>query len=116
MSDEVRHDAGIYYDRDGQAITLERYAELFGNDGDDDYKRVAQDDVGELWVSTVWLGIDHAFGDGPPIIFETMIFRDGDFGRDLAMWRYTTETAALAGHDRVVAALRDGVPPEAIEL
>jgi hypothetical protein len=25
-------------------------------------------------VSTVFLGLDHSFGDGPPMIFETMIF------------------------------------------
>ena len=26
------------------------------------------------WVSTVFLGLDHQFGDGPPLLFETMIF------------------------------------------
>jgi hypothetical protein len=25
-------------------------------------------------VSTVFLGLDHSFGDGPPLLFETMIF------------------------------------------
>jgi hypothetical protein len=30
--------------------------------------------VGEWCVSTVFLGLDHQFGDGPPILFETMIF------------------------------------------
>src|SRR5262245_1468544 len=29
----------------------------------------------EVHVSTIFLGIDHRFfGDGPPIVFETMIF------------------------------------------
>src|SRR5690242_17008743 len=28
-----------------------------------------------LWVSTVFLGIDHQFGDGPPLLFETMVFK-----------------------------------------
>lgn len=39
--------------------------------------RVAETTVGELWVSTVFLGIDHALFaelDDPPVIFETMIF------------------------------------------
>lgn len=26
-------------------------------------------------VSTVFLGLDHGFGDGPPVLFETMVFR-----------------------------------------
>ena len=25
-------------------------------------------------VSTVFLGIDHSFGEGPPLLFETMVF------------------------------------------
>jgi len=50
-------------------------------------------------VSTVFLGLDHQFGDGPPLLFETLIFggdRDGD------MWRYSTWEEAEAGHDAVV--------------
>lgn len=27
-------------------------------------------------VSTVFLGIDHNWGEGPPLLFETMVFRD----------------------------------------
>lgn len=33
---------------------------------------VAQDYVGETLVSTVFLGLDHRFGAGPPILWETM--------------------------------------------
>ena len=30
-------------------------------------------------VSTVFLGLDHQFDpDGPPLLFETMVFRDGE--------------------------------------
>ena len=35
---------------------------------------LAQDKVGDVNVSTVFLGIDHSFGDGPPVLWETMIF------------------------------------------
>lgn len=42
---------------------------------DDADRVVKQEDVGALWVSTVFMGLDHNFGDtGPPILFETMIF------------------------------------------
>lgn len=38
--------------------------------------RVARDclDNDTVKVSTVFLGIDHAYDEGPPMLFETMIF------------------------------------------
>lgn len=40
---------------------------------------VAQDTVRGCFVSTVFLGLDHNFGLGRPLLFETMIFTpDGD--------------------------------------
>ena len=30
--------------------------------------------VGHVEISTVFLGLDHQFGDGPPLLFETMVF------------------------------------------
>ena len=92
---------GDYYTRSGEPMALNDWVKSFG---DSDMKRVALDQVGEAEVSTVWLGLDHSFGSGPPLIFETMIFggeRDGD------QWRYPTEDTARAGHERVVAELRD---------
>jgi hypothetical protein len=35
---------------------------------------VAKTRVGECEVSTVFLGINHRWDDGPPLLFETMIF------------------------------------------
>lgn len=35
---------------------------------------VKQENVGRAHVSTVFLGLDHSFGRGPPVLFETMIF------------------------------------------
>ena len=87
-----------YYDRTGQPISsmlawAKKYEER-------DYKIVKQTvlDNGK-WVSTVWVGIDHAYGLGPPLIFETMIFaKHGDW-HDLDCYRYSTEAEALAGHE-----------------
>lgn len=36
--------------------------------------RVDGKDVGQVKVSTVFLGLDHQYGDGPPLLFETMVF------------------------------------------
>lgn len=49
-------------------------------------------------LSTVFLGIDHNFGDGPPILFETMVFGGKWEGE---MDRYSTYDEALMGHERM---------------
>jgi hypothetical protein len=66
---------------------------------DDDHRIVAQTGNDNIWVSTVFLGINHNFfGEGPPILFETMIFG----GRmDEYQHRYHTYEEALAGHHMV---------------
>ena len=74
---------------------------------DGDSRRVAKTQVGDTEVSTVFLGIDHNFGDdGPPLLFESMTFPD-----QMTCERYATWDEAQAGHDRIVAALREGRRP-----
>jgi hypothetical protein len=68
-------------------------------------RRVARSTVGEAKVSTVFLGVDHAFGSGPPILFQTVIFNGP---HDEAQWRYHTRAEAEAGHQAVVDALTSG--------
>ena len=52
-------------------------------------------------ISTVFLGLDHNYGlDGPPLIFETMVFHKG--GSDCFMDRYSTEAEAIHGHEHAV--------------
>lgn len=50
-------------------------------------------------VSTVFLGLDHSFGEGTPILFETMIFGGK---HDQYQERYGTWEEAEAGHSRAV--------------
>lgn len=94
-----------YYDRAGNPMTLGEWAEKFE---DNEYKRVVATEVGDARVSTVWLGLDHGWNGEAPVIFETMIF-DGPY--DEHQWRYSTEADAVAGHERIVKALREGVDP-----
>ena len=58
--------------------------------------------VGEHWISTVFLGLDHSFGsEGPPVLWETMVFdKDRRNGGDER--RYTSREAALQGHHDMV--------------
>ena len=80
---------------------------------DNDAWRVAKDMVGLFLVSTVFLGIDHNFyGDGPPLLFETMVFHDNLV--DLFCDRYSTAAAARIGHASVVEQLRAGKTPNQI--
>lgn len=82
-----------YYDRAGNPIDMMTWVQAF----EDDEGIVARSESGDVLVSTVWLGLDHSFGDGPPLIFETMIF-GGEHDED--QWRYSTEAEALEGHRR----------------
>jgi hypothetical protein len=69
--------------------------------GDTAGRRVGYDTVGDVIVSTVWLGIDHSFGDAEtPVIFETMVF-----GGPLheVFDRYATLEGARAGHALMLA-------------
>jgi len=92
--------AELFYDRQGNPIDVNKWNEYFGNL---DYKIVARDvlDDGKV-VSTVWLGTNHNYGDGPPAIFETMIFESEDNFSDLYMDRYSTEAEALEGHKKAL--------------
>jgi hypothetical protein len=95
------------YDPKGRPISTKQWAELMR---DPAMKRVCSDMVEGLAVSTVWLGLNHAFGRGAPLIFETMIFDHTDGAKrpwaDLWMTRYSTMDEAIAGHRYVVAALK----------
>lgn len=84
----------MWFNKAGEPISVAQWEVLHR---DETYLRVASDHVGpDLWVSTVWLGIDHGFGRGHrPIIFETMIFGGS---MDTECWRYATEAEAIAGH------------------
>lgn len=91
-----------YWRLEGKTIkpsTIEEWAQLM-NDGDS--RRMAWDQMGDVGISTVFLGLDHNFDpDGPPLVFETMIFGGPN---DQHEWRYSTWAAAMNGHKRVVLA------------
>jgi hypothetical protein len=48
-----------------------------------------------LWVSTIFLGVDHSHGFGRPLWFETMVFRDGEAAECV---RYASYQEAERGH------------------
>ena len=60
---------------------------------------VAKDLIDDVSISTVFLGLDHGFGDGPPILFETMVFGGV---LDQEQDRYATFEQAEKGHKLIV--------------
>ena len=98
-------------DEDGSTrpLPLGQYPKQF------DHKRVAESTVNGMWISTVFLGLDHSHFGGPPILFETMVFPSTDELSDLLCWRYPTKAAAAAGHVFLVAALESGTPIDDVE-
>jgi hypothetical protein len=75
-------------------------------------RRVARERVGQIEVSTVFLGLDHDHsGNGPPQLFETMLF-DLDGQQDYQT-RCSTWEEAIAMHGvGVLAAKRLQLRPE----
>ena len=73
-------------------------------DWNENGRRVARTEVSkDCYVSTVFLGIDHQFGEGPPILYETLVFGGPE---DQLMFRYSTREEAEEGHANTVLDLK----------
>lgn len=59
-------------------------------------KAVKQENIGDIFISTVFLGLDHAWNSDVPVLWETMIF-GGE--HDQYQERYTSHEDALEGHE-----------------
>jgi hypothetical protein len=62
-------------------------------------KAVNQDIIHDEFVSTVFLGLDHAWDSDIPVLWETMIF-GGE--HDQYQDRYTSHEDALEGHKKAL--------------
>lgn len=103
--------SNLHYNRSGERLSVLEWTALYD---DLSYCRLLGTDLPDgKWVSTVWLGIDHNFGFGPPLIFETMVFSGPEV---LDMARYHTEEEAVAGHWRVVGAWGGVLSDQALDL
>lgn len=64
-------------------------------------RHVGNDMVNDHHVSTVWLGLNHAYRDNcKPLLFETMVFDKS--GSDIFMNRYSTWDEAAIGHAEAI--------------
>lgn len=63
---------------------------------------VKQENIGNLRVSTVFLGLDHDWSTtGSPLVFETMIFVDSGYA-EIYCDRCSTWDEALSMHEKAV--------------
>ena len=67
-------------------------------------RHIGKTTIGKSWVSTVFLGFDHSFQGGPPVLFETMVF-GGDM--DEYQWRYCPYDQAEKGHLAICNQIRE---------
>jgi hypothetical protein len=96
----------LCFDRQGKPMTTGKWARLM-EEKNEHWERVFRVEETSLpdgkLVSTVWTGLNHQYGDGPPLIFETMVFTQKDQPRtDIDSLRYSTEEEARAGHAEMV--------------
>ena len=84
-----------------QKADLETWAKWFETTD----RHLAEDKIGDVRVSTVFLGLDHSFFGGKPLLFETMIFGGNN---DQYQARYPTKEEALAGHGFALEAVKSG--------
>ena len=108
-------DRPLYYtlDDDGEpvpAASVIAWTLWFERSARDRSRIVAQDkdersDAPDALVSTVFLGLDHAYDNGAPVLWETMILGGIHDGYQR---RYRSRAAALRGH-AIACALVAGV-------
>ena len=93
-----------YIEENGQPVPcndIHRASAWLYGPGGEERRRVRETLIGDdgVFVSTVFLGLDHAFGGATPVLYETMIFGGQ---HDEYQRRYTTKDDAIAGHEEAV--------------
>lgn len=62
-------------------------------------RTIANTTIGDICISTVFLGLDHSYGRGSPLLYETMIFGGEHHGYQT---RCGTKASALMMHQEAV--------------
>lgn len=64
----------------------------------DETRILKRENIGDILISTIFLGLNHDLFSEIPILFETMAFKDG---KTIEMKRYSTYDEAVEGHERI---------------
>ena len=66
-------------------------------------RHISNTKIGDVTVSMIFLGLNHAFGGGKPVLWETMIFGGEHGGYQEG---YCTKDEALIGHEKAVGLVK----------
>ena len=69
-------------------------------------RTIEKTEINEILISTVFLGVNYNFGNGDPLLFETMVFGgklDGEQDR------YSTWDEAEKGHQEMVKRVEESI-------
>ena len=101
-------------DKNGIAVPCDALVEWAKWMGTERAQYHLTDEIAGIRVSTIFLGLDHSFAGGEPILWETMVFNDDEatarrvMGQkfigapDLGQWRFTFRGDAVAFHRKKV--------------
>ncbi|MGB1290506.1 MAG: hypothetical protein ACPG5Z_00140 [Pseudoalteromonas sp.] len=89
---------GRYFNKRGKPIKIRTWVTLME---DDDYRTIKKTHLKDVFISTVWLGLNHGMNDENLLIFETMVFSENERGA-LDQARYGHLDAAKYGHAEMV--------------
>ncbi len=64
---------------------------------------VARTRIDNCEVSTMFLGVNHGMTNGPPMLYETLVY-GGPLHKETS--HYSTKREALEGHERICAKVR----------
>lgn len=88
-----------YYILEGkEVVACDR--DTWGNWFDSIDRHVDLTEIDGIEISTVFLGLDHNYYEGPPHIFETMVFKEP--GRDIYCTRCSTWEQAEEMHKKAI--------------
>jgi hypothetical protein len=107
MHPPALHQKFYTLDENGNAVrapSFDAWSEWFAQHFHDRF--LARDELPSgVRVSTVFLGIDHSFGHGPPRLWETVIFGGP---HDQYLKRYDSREEAVAGHQKALQLAKSG--------
>jgi len=86
-----------YILKDKQAILCED-VKTWGEFMENQDRVVKKTEFGDIYISTVFIGLNHSLEDNKILLFETLVFKGP---LDSEMERYHTWEEAEAGHDKM---------------
>lgn len=93
-----------YIEIDGKVLIVDDFAEWMNVFYASDHHVMKTNLPDGVHISTIFLGVDHQYGEGPPILYETMVFGGQ---HDEYTDRYHTREEAISGHENILKMVQE---------